>query len=179
MLRHFLTRKGVARGSTGSHLSSGGVRLARRVGDTIPACGYVAVGDQPRHLETAIALGFAVNEQVSWPSGYVIGQVAHHDQWSWDLPFIRYAELLATGAGLADVVRVHLAHWQRILSNVTDGEACLVVSSGGSIEPVLVGALPAADHRDWGGAFHQLEGATLTWTGSAFTGIRFHRRDDY
>lgn len=53
-----------------------------RVGDTLPAMSYVVVGSQPRHLETALALGFAVDEQVSLPSGYVLGEVDHHDQWS-------------------------------------------------------------------------------------------------
>jgi hypothetical protein len=38
-------------------------------------------------METALALGLAVDEQVSWPSGYVEGEVAHHDQWSWPKPF--------------------------------------------------------------------------------------------
>ncbi len=177
VLRHSLTRKGADQRLSGSHLSSAGVRLARIVGDTLPAMAYVAVGDQPRHVETALALGFAVDEQVPWPSGYVAGEVQHHDQWSWDQPFVRYAELLATGRGLAAVAQVHLGHWLRILEHIPDGGSGLVVSSGGSIEPVLVAALPSARHGDWGGPLHQLEGAALTWDGSEFVGIRLLRVD--
>jgi broad specificity phosphatase PhoE len=177
VLRHSLTRKGVDRRRSGSHLSSAGVRLARAVGDTLPAMTYVAVGDQPRHVETSIALGFAVDELVSWPSGYVTGEVDHHDQWSWDRPFERYAELLAMGRGLADVAQVHLGHWLRILEHIPDEGSGLVVSSGGSIEPVLVTALPSAHHGDWGGPLHQLEGAALTWDGSEFAAIRLLRLD--
>lgn len=114
---------------------------------------------------------------MSWPSGYVEGIVDHHDQWDWPLPFVQYAELLARHSGLADVVQAHLAHWRRILKSLPDGGAALVISSGGSIEPVLVGALPAAEHSTWGGALHQLEGARLTWDGEAFTSIRVLRRD--
>jgi broad specificity phosphatase PhoE len=162
---------------SGSHLSQEGVRIARAVGDTLPPMSYVVVGSQPRHLETALALGYAVDEQVSLPSGYVVGEVDHHDQWSWDHPFLRYAELLAGGSGLADVAREHLDSWRSALEQVPDGGAGLVVSSGGSIEPVLVAALPDADHAGWGGPFHQLEGARLTWTGSAFTSIQLMRRE--
>ena len=136
---------------------------------------YVAVGDQPRHLETSVALGFAVDEQVSWPSGYVPGGVDHHDQWSWHEPFARYLELLTTGRGLAAVARVHLTHWRRILEHVPEGGSALVVSSGGSIEPVLVAAMPTASHADRGGPLHQLEGAVLSWNDSGFTAIRLLR----
>lgn len=84
-----------------------------------------------------------------------------------------YAELLAESSGVADVPQVHLAHWQRILTNLPDGGTALVISSSGSIEPVLVGALSRAEHSMWAGAFCQLEGASLTWDGGAFTSVHF------
>lgn len=134
---------------------------------------YVAVGHQPRHLETVLALGCAVDEQVSWPSCYIAGEVEHHDQWSWPEPFRRYAELLTRPSGLRDAVHCHLRHWRRILELVPEGGAGLVVSSGGSIEPVLVAARPGDNHAAWGGALHQLEGAILGWDGESFASIRF------
>ncbi|MFJ3404637.1 histidine phosphatase family protein [Promicromonospora sp. NPDC090134] len=176
VVRHSLTRKGVSRSrGAGSHLSPEGVRLARRLGESMPDMAYVAVGDLPRHLETAIALGFAVDEQVAWPSGYVEGEVDHHDQWTWDQPFVRYAALLAAGRGLHDVAQEHLTHWRRVLDAVPEGGAALIVSSGGSIEPVLVAAFPGADHAAWGGPLHQLEGATIEVEDGRFTGITVRR----
>jgi broad specificity phosphatase PhoE len=157
------------------HLSPAGVRLARAVGDTLPSMAYVAVGDQPRHGETAEAMGYAVDEQVAWPSGYVEGEVRHHDQWSWDAPYARYAELLRTGGGLTAVAGEHLAHWRRILAEVPEGGAALVVSSGGSIEPALVAAFPQADHESWGEALHHLDGATLTVDGDSFMDLELRR----
>lgn len=127
-------------------------------------------------METALALGFAVDERVSWPSGYVKGEVAHHDQWSWQEPFLRYAELMRPGSGLTAVADAHLGHWLRLLDVVPDDGAGLVVSSGGSIEPVLVAAMPDGDHASWGGALHQLEGAELEWDGDAFNAIRLLRQ---
>lgn len=56
-----------------------------------------------------------------------------------------------------------------------DGGAALVVSSGGSIEPVLVAAFPDDDHAGWGGPFHQLEGATVLVDGGRFTGVTLRR----
>jgi broad specificity phosphatase PhoE len=177
VLRHSLTRKDRRAADTGSHLSSEGVRLARALGDRLPAFAHVAVGDQPRHLETALALGCAVDEQVAWPSGYVPGVVEHHDQWSWSEPFGRYAQLVSDSEALRSVVEIHLTHWRRMLGDVDDDGSVLVVSSGGSIEPVLVAALPGADHAAWGGAFQQLEGAELTWDGAGFDSVRLIRRD--
>jgi hypothetical protein len=52
----------------------------------------------------------------------------------------------------------------------------MVVSSGGSIEPVLVAAFPDADHATWGGPLHQLEGATILVDGGRFTSITLRRR---
>ncbi len=177
VLRHSRTRKGRTAEGTGSHLSSNGVRRARSLGLQLPAFDYVAVGDQPRHLDTALALGFAVDEQISWPSRYLQGVVGHHDQWSWPQPFVRYAELLQAGSGLADMAATHVGHWRRLLDLIPAGGAGLVVSSGGSIEPVLVAALPDADHASWGRVFDPLEGASLEWDGNAFTCVRLLRQD--
>ena len=52
----------------------------------------------------------------------------------------------------------------------------MVVSSGGSIEPVLVAAFPDADHGSWGEALHHLEGATLTVDGDSFVDVELRRR---
>jgi hypothetical protein len=151
--------------------------MARALGEHLPRFDHVAVGDQPRHLETALALGYAVDEQVSWPSGYLAGVVAHHDQWAWPRPFDQYARLLRDEPALLSVAEVHLAHWGRMLTAVGAGGSVLVISSGGSIEPVLVAALPDADHASWDGAFHHLEGAEVAWDGEEFTSIRLIRHD--
>jgi hypothetical protein len=84
--RHSLTKKGPTRGR-GSHLSREGVALARTVGPVIGPADHVVVGPLPRHLETAIAMGYAVDDIVEWPSGYLPNVVEHHDQWHWPIRF--------------------------------------------------------------------------------------------
>ena len=162
--RHSLTKKGSAR-EAGSLLSADGVAQARRLGEQLPPAGYVVTGPDRRHVETAIAMGYAVDEMVNWPSGYVHGVVDHHDQWRWEAPYEQYAHLLETSAALREVAEAHLGHWLRAVDQVSEGETALVVSSGGSIEPVLVAAHPGGDLTSWGSALHQLEDASLSFDG--------------
>lgn len=128
--RHSLTKKGPGR-DRGSLLSAEGIQRARRLGDVLPAMSYVLTGPDRRHVETAIAMGYPVDELVDWPSGYVSGVVDHHDQWRWERPFVRYGELIGSKAALQQVVSDHLTHWRRAIDQIEDGAAALVVSSGG------------------------------------------------
>jgi hypothetical protein len=77
--RHSHTKKGTA-GGRGSHLSAQGVALARLVGGSLGPFAYVVTSASPRAVETAVAMGFAVDDMVELPSGYVPGEVEHHDQ---------------------------------------------------------------------------------------------------
>jgi hypothetical protein len=36
-------------------------------------------------------MGYAVDDTVDLPSGYLPGQIAHHDQWHWRHPYRGYA----------------------------------------------------------------------------------------
>jgi broad specificity phosphatase PhoE len=172
--RHSLTKTGVAR-VRGSLLSAEGVRRARLLGGELPDFDYVLTGPDRRHVETAIAMGYAVDEVVEWPSGYVSGVVEHHDQWQWEQPFVRYAELLESSSALRAVAEDHLGHWRGAIDHVADGCAALVISSGGSIEPVLVAAFAGAELAAWGSALHQLDGATLTFDGLTCIDITINR----
>jgi broad specificity phosphatase PhoE len=144
--RHSLTKKGPGRGR-GSHLSADGVALARAVGAQLGPVAYVVTSDAPRAVETAIAMGLAVDDTVAMPSGYVPGQVAFHEQWRWPQPWVRYAELLADGGELAAVALAHRAIWMDALRQVPDGGVALVVGHGGGIEPGLVACFPDAEHH--------------------------------
>jgi hypothetical protein len=128
--RHSLTKKGSARGR-GSHLSAEGVALARAVGESLGPFAAVVTSASPRATETALAMGFAVDDAVELPSGYVPGEVDHREQWGWPHPYRIYAELLGRGGGLATVAEAHRCIWTRVVEAVPDGAAALVVAHGG------------------------------------------------
>jgi broad specificity phosphatase PhoE len=172
--RHSLTKKGPARGR-GSHLSAQGVALARAVGAELGPVAYVLTSAAPRAVETAVAMGAAVDDTVDLPSGYVPGEVAFHEQWTWTRPWVRYAELVAQGRGLAAVAGAHRAAWTRAVASLDDGETALVVSHGGMIEPALVACLPDADHARWGALFGHCDGARLGFEEGRFVVIHFRR----
>ncbi len=174
--RHSLTKKGSLRGS-GSHLSQAGVALARVVGETLGQFERVVASEVPRAVETAIAMGYAVDEVLVMPSGYVPGEVGHHDQWRWSQPYVRYAELVRGRGGLARVALGQLAVWRRVLSSIPDGASALIVGHGGTIEPTLVAALPGADHENWGSPLRHCDGARLAFD-RQFLDIQFRRAPD-
>ncbi len=135
--RHSLTKKGAARGR-GSHLSAQGVALARAIGAELGSVAYVVTSASPRAVETAIAMGLAVDDTVDPPSGYAPGEVEFHEQWTWAQPYVRYAELIARGGGLGGVARAHRAVWVGAVEQADEGEVALFVGHGGGIEPALV-----------------------------------------
>jgi len=81
--RHCFTKKGEGRGK-GSHLSQEGVTQARAIGAQIGPFDLVLTSQLPRTLETALAIGFAVDEQLA-----VLGEIqpavwdeiGHHERW--------------------------------------------------------------------------------------------------
>jgi len=172
--RHSLTKKGPAR-ERGSHLSAQGVALARAVGAELGPITYVLTSAAPRAIETAIAMGVAVDDTVDLPSGYVPGEVGFHEQWTWAQPWVRYAELVGRGGGLAAATQAHQAAWTRAVAAVADDATALVVSHGGAIEPTLVACLPQADHKQWGALLGHCDGARLGFADGAFVDLRFRR----
>jgi broad specificity phosphatase PhoE len=146
----------------GSHVSAQGVALARRIGESLGPFAYVVTSASPRAMETAVAMGFAVDDTVELPSGYVAGEVEHHEQWGWPRPYRTYAELLARPSGIATVAEAHRRIWARVVEAVPDGAAALVVGHGGGIEPGLVACLPDADHESWGAPLAHCDGARLS-----------------
>jgi broad specificity phosphatase PhoE len=109
------------------------------------------------------------------PSGYVAGEVAHHDQWRWPQPYLTYAQLIRHGDGLTAVAQAHRDLWNEALKAVPDGSGVLVVSHGGCIEPALVSCLPEADHASWGAPCGHCDGARLDFDNGRFFNVQLCR----
>ena len=67
-------------------------------------------------------MGFAVDDVLALGSGYATVEVAHHDQWAWEFPYVRYRGLLARHGQLA-AVAAGLCHKQNCIAapNPSDG----------------------------------------------------------
>jgi broad specificity phosphatase PhoE len=172
--RHSYTKKGSAR-ECGSHLSTDGVLAARAMGATLGSITYVLTSLSPRAVETAIAMGFAVDATAEMPSGYVPGEVDHHDQWAWPQPFATYASLIASGNGLTAIAHANRQLWLTALAQVSDGNGALIIGHGGTLEPTLVACAPAADHASWGAAFGHLDGARLEFDHDNLVRVQIRR----
>src|SRR5919199_1578230 len=90
-MRYVEHRRHTMRVQPGQHLSQAGVSLARRVGDAMGPFARIVTSTVPRAFETAIAMGFAVDEQrdelammgadvdaeVHWQEGFAAFQRAY------------------------------------------------------------------------------------------------------
>ena len=155
------------------HLSQAGVDLARRVGAGMGPFGRVVTSHITRTLETAVAMGFAVDEQLAVLGeidAEVWAEVGHHERWAWTEPFVAFAALVRQDGATARLGRAQAAVWRATVRGVPDGGRALVVSHGRVIEAGAITCFPAADHAAWGAPFGTCEGLRLTYAGDAWTG---------
>jgi len=175
--RHASTKKGEGRGK-GSHLSTEGVALARKIGAEIGPFGLVLTSPVPRALETAIAMGFAVNDQPEALGDLppaVLEEVGHHERWAWQQPFVTFARLVRQGGPTTRMGERQRDVWVRALESVPAGGRVLIISHGRIIESGLVTCIPDGDFGAWGASFHHCEGVRMTFAGGRFQGVQLLR----
>jgi broad specificity phosphatase PhoE len=169
--RHSYTKKGEGRG-VGSHLSADGVRLARDVGTEMGPFEYVAVSEQPRTLETAIAMGYAVDAigdvagEVDWDA--FLAEIGHHERWAWEHPFVMFATMAKRGGATTRLGEAVRTAWLDASHRAGAGGSALVVTHGRVIETGLVTCFPDAHHHLWGAPFNHCEGVRLQLDGDRF-----------
>lgn len=158
-------RRHSIRTKPGDHLSQPGVTLARRVGQNLGPFDRVVTSTLPRAFETAIAMGFAVDEQNELMSSYGASV-----EWevSWPSTLRQYAKAVRKDGAAARYAYLLLDVYQRIADYLDEGRAALVVNHGGVLELGAVAALPKADHEAWGAHFDYCEGIRLFWNDGKF-----------
>jgi broad specificity phosphatase PhoE len=172
-------RHSIRKHGAGSQLSQAGVDLARRIGATIGPFDRVATSVSPRARETAIAMGFAVDQEFV--------TLAHEDALYAELeasgyarsadPFVDLAAVCARDGPTRRYAHSLAAVWRDLLTPLPDGGSVLVIGHSGEIDLGLVAAFPDADHAAWGAPFAPCEGAVLEFSGelARFTAIRMLR----
>ncbi len=153
------------RAKPGQHLTQAGVTLARRVGEGIGPFNRVITSPVPRAFETAIAMGFAVDEQLDALAE--MGSAAEAEI-RWPAPFAEISAAMRRGGAAAKFGRKLARLLREVALALPDGGAALVISHGGIVEASAVACLPDADHAAWGEHFGYCEGVRLFFDGERF-----------
>jgi broad specificity phosphatase PhoE len=160
-------RRHSIRSNPGSHLNQAGVSLARRVGEGLGPFARVVTSTLPRAFETAIAMGFAVDEQLelmSTSGADVEGEVP------WPQSFEGYARAVKRRqGGAAQRYANQLAvYYAGIVHRLDEGRSALVINHGGIVEMGVIASFPDAAYESWGEAASYCEGARLIWEDGKF-----------
>jgi broad specificity phosphatase PhoE len=153
-------RRHSIRAKPGIHLNQSGVTLARLVGQNLGPFDRVITSTMPRAFETAIAMGFAVDEQVELISGY--GDDVEHEV-PWPQSFAAYAKAVKRGGEAERYANQLAGYYAGLADYLADGRAALVINHGGVLELGVVASCPNADYEAWGWAADCCEGARLYW----------------
>jgi broad specificity phosphatase PhoE len=173
--RHSLTKNGEGR-DKGSHLSQKGVQLARTIATTVGPCELVIVSPFPRTLETALAMGYAVDDilPVLGPAE-TLGEVGLYERWQWEKPFEMFARIIEQGGEIAKAAQNLAEAWKTALETIPDNGKILVISHGRLLEVGLIACLPGAPYADWGTPFKYMEGFSLEYRENRFSNLKFLR----
>jgi broad specificity phosphatase PhoE len=156
-------RRHTMRTKPGQHLSQAGVELARRVGNGLGRFDRVVTSRVPRAFETALAMGYAVDEQLEELSATPEGLSAEVD-WRGGCPAFHRAA--RAGGVAARYVAEQAAVMRAIAAALPEDGRALVVSHGGVVEAGAVGCRPDDDFAAWGAACGYCEGVRLTFEGA-------------
>ena len=153
-------RRHTYRTKPGQHLSQQGVTLARKVGEGLGPFARVVTSTVPRAFETAIAMGFAVDEQVELISSF---SDEVELEAPWPQPPAGYARAIRNGGAMARYASQLADFYHRLANDLEENCAGLVINHGGIVEMGAVACLPDADHASWGPHFECCEGVRLFW----------------
>ncbi|MBI5946300.1 MAG: hypothetical protein HY864_18215 [Chloroflexi bacterium] len=147
------------------HLNQKGVMLARRIGQHLGPFERVVTSTHHRAFETAIAMGFAVDEQNELVSTY--GREVERNA-PWPQPFANYVEIVKQDGPAAGYARKLAQYYVDMMDDVSENGSALVINHGGVVELGVIGCLPNFDFSTWGDPVGYCEGARLFWADGRF-----------
>jgi broad specificity phosphatase PhoE len=176
-MRLLEVRRHARRERPAQHLIQRGVMMARTLGETLGPFGLVVSSPLARCVETAVAMGFAVDETCPELAGAdVRGETFPGiDDVDWDAGYAGFARLLTQGGAFAEFARGQAAIWLSSALLLPEGGRALIVGHGGFIEGGAVAAFPDADHVSWGRTVRHCEGVLVRIDGDRFVSIEMLR----
>lgn len=167
------SRRHTMRVKPGQHLSQAGVDLARRTGEGMGRFDRVITSPVPRAFETAIAMGYAVDEQVE-ELRFFRGEV-EEEVGGWAEGFAAWAEAVRRGGLTRQYAQKQAQLLHSVAQTLPEGGAALLVSHGGIVEAQVAVCLTDADFAALGGFIDYCEGARLTYEGGRFVAVEVLR----
>ena len=158
-------RRHSIRSKPGDHLNQSGVTLARLVGENLGPFERVVTSTLPRAFETAIAMGFAVDEQNELMSSYGMNV---EQEIPWPQSFAVYSKAVKRSGAPAAYAHRLAMFYGKLADDLADDRVALVFNHGGVLELGVVASLPGADYESWGDAVDYCEGARLSWEAGKF-----------
>lgn len=168
-------RRHSMRDKPGAYLSQAGVELARRVGAEMGPFQCVVTSKLPRAYETAIAMGFAVNDKKKGMNTY--GEDVEAEA-PWPQSFAGYAAAAKKHGAARKFARKLAKYYANLMESLPEDGAALAVNHGGVLELGVIGCLPDLDYSDWGGPLGFCEGVRLTWHHGNFVEAQLLRVED-
>jgi len=154
---------------SGEHLSQKGVTLARKIGENSPKYARVTTSTLPRAFETAIAMGFAVDEQLEMLS--VMGPEVDSEIY-WNSPYETFAQKMTGGSRLEIFANELRTLIERIAIEISDNAHALVITHGGIVQAIAAACLPDCDHSKLGGPPSYCEGIELHFEKNSIAGFK-------
>lgn len=153
------------------HLSQHGVSLARRIGASIGPFEMTFTSPKPRAFETAIAMGYAVEEQLDVLAEWTddMSDAASHGG------FAAVGALVRGHGAAAKVARAYRRALFDIARSLGEGRAALVVSHSGVVEGSVMACMPEMDGHALGHGVGYCEGVRLSFDQDDFVGAKILR----
>jgi broad specificity phosphatase PhoE len=173
-MRYLEMRRHSKRVRPGQHLSRWGVLLARRVGDGLGPFDRVVTSPLPRCVETAVAMGFAVDETIAalaGPEGR--GEsFPQAEEVDWAAGWAGMAALVRLGRPLAVFAAEQAAAWRGVVRAMPEGGRALLIGHGGAfLSGAAISLRPETDYGSWGAGAGYCEGVRVAFDGEVVAGM--------
>lgn len=146
-------------------LSEQGLALARIIAEQIGPFQRVVTSCIPRAFQTAVAMGFKVDEQVELLNTY--GDAVEVEV-PWPANFSEYTAPVLRGGAATRYAKRLVAFYADLAASLPEAGAALVVTHGGVVEIGAVACIPNADHNAWGAYIECCEGIRMFWEDGKF-----------
>lgn len=177
-MRYLEVRRHSKRDPLNPHLSQQGVNLARSVGQQLGDFDQVVTSPLPRCVETAVAMGYAVNKTLASLAGDdgLGTSFPNMGSLDWGLGYRAFSAQLTELPSLTAFVKKQATLWREVVQSVPEnGQALLITHGGGFLDGTAVYCLPSENHYGWGLYSDYCDGIRLSFLDGEFTSAKILR----